>query len=59
MAAGGGRDRANLIRSWPVDNMRPLMADMQTASLGVDQNDVRRRACRTGRKSLVGCADLE
>jgi len=39
--------------------MRPLMADMQTASLGVDQNDVRRRACRTGRKSLVGCADLE
>jgi len=44
---------------WPVDNMRPLMADMQTASLGVDHYDARRRACRTGRKSLVGCADLE
>jgi hypothetical protein len=41
---------------WSVDNMRPLMADMQTARLGVDHSDARRR---TGRKSLVGCADLE
>ena len=49
--------RATLLSGqWPVDKMRPLMADMQTARLGVDHSDARRR---TGRKSLVGCADLE